>query len=102
VFCCVFQRRYAESIAYVNKIAGTSATRDQLRTARADEGGVPLLKKGDVICLLPDDEYLERGGILGSRCAVWLAQVAEDEDAELGTFLTSLGMNVHMPSKEYR
>lgn len=71
----------------MNKIAGTSVSSAQLRTARADEGGVPILKRGDVICILPDDEYLARGADTGSRCAVWLAEVAEDEDVELGRFL---------------
>ena len=84
----ISQRRYAESISYVNKIAGTSVSSDQLRTARADEGGVPILKKGDTICILPDDEYLQRGADTGSRCAVWLAEIAEDEEPELGRFPT--------------
>ena len=68
------QERYAESIAYVNKVSGTSVTADQLRTERADHAGVPILKKGDVIAVRPAE----------AKAAFWLAEIAEDENPELG------------------
>ena len=45
---------FSESISYVNSIGGQSVNAQQLRTARAEHNGIPILKKGSVIALRPE------------------------------------------------
>ena len=80
----VVQSLYAESISYTNKISCTGASAQQLRLARASSSDVPALSKGSSILVLPPRDALVIRE-MGERVAFWVAELAEDEDAALGT-----------------
>ena len=82
------QRRYAESISYVNSISGTTVAKQHLRTAVADREPLRPVKEGEILAFAPDDESLARGrSCMGACCAVWLGRALEDETIELGNCL---------------
>ena len=79
------QRRYAESIGYVNSISGTTVAKQHLRTAVADREPLRPVKEGEILAFAPDPEYFaRRRNCMGSCCAVWLGRALEDETIELG------------------
>eukprot|EP00965_Chrysotila_dentata_P235982 6201075-Pleurochrysis_carterae.AAC.1 len=76
------QEAYSESIRYRNHVSGTSTTASLLNIARADEDDVPILQKGALICILPNQEDLKEGDMApGDNIPFYLGEVQEDEDA---------------------
>mmetsp|Transcript_55255 Transcript_55255/g.120451 ORF Transcript_55255/g.120451 Transcript_55255/m.120451 type:complete len:273 (-) Transcript_55255:5-823(-) len=81
------QKRFAESIRYINKISGHETSFNAMRTARALEADVPILKAGAVVCVLPPEDALETHTV-GERLPFWLGIVQEDEEADIGMCCT--------------
>eukprot|EP00965_Chrysotila_dentata_P201362 6180526-Pleurochrysis_carterae.AAC.1 len=78
-----FQIRYAESISFYNQISKTGADKDSLRVNRAEQADAPILKKGSLVCCLPDIESLNFG-CRGARTPIWLGEIILDEAAPVG------------------
>eukprot|EP00965_Chrysotila_dentata_P196025 6177340-Pleurochrysis_carterae.AAC.1 len=92
----LLQEEYSESIRYVNSMSGTSARASELLSAIAEEKEVPVLCKGSIICLLPDEAALQRGAPVGEHLPLWLARVENDEDAPIGAPDYSTTAQVHV------
>eukprot|EP00965_Chrysotila_dentata_P216285 6189286-Pleurochrysis_carterae.AAC.1 len=76
------QAMYSETIRYRNPISGTSTSAHSLNIARADEDDVPILQKGGLVCILPNQEDLQEGNMApGDNIPFYLAEIQEDEDA---------------------
>eukprot|EP00965_Chrysotila_dentata_P191416 6174517-Pleurochrysis_carterae.AAC.1 len=70
------QESYAESITYHSSVSGHSLNQQNIRRlATAAAADVPVLQAGNIVCVMPDEEYLENNG-----AAFWLAKVIEETE----------------------
>eukprot|EP00965_Chrysotila_dentata_P159426 5266920-Pleurochrysis_carterae.AAC.1 len=49
--------RFAESITYHNPVSGTGKDKNKIRLAVAAAADISILQVGNIICVLPDEEY---------------------------------------------
>eukprot|EP00965_Chrysotila_dentata_P177711 5870209-Pleurochrysis_carterae.AAC.1 len=71
------QERYSESITYHNSVSGHSLNQKNIRLATAAAADVSILQAGNIVCAMPNKEYLKNDG-----AAFWLAKVEETEKAD--------------------
>ena len=78
------QRRFAESISYINNISGTHAEQRFLNVARVEaRPDLPILVAGSLICVLAGDEYIN-SGVRGMSSAFWIGGIEADEIVGVG------------------
>eukprot|EP00965_Chrysotila_dentata_P037008 1231690-Pleurochrysis_carterae.AAC.1 len=63
------QELHSESRTYVNICSTHSADHTTLRVANSAAADIPILKTGDIVCVLPDEDYLNNKG-----AAFWLGR----------------------------
>eukprot|EP00965_Chrysotila_dentata_P106095 3504495-Pleurochrysis_carterae.AAC.1 len=71
--------RFAESITYHNPVSGTCMDTNKIRLAAAAAADIPILQVGNIICVLPDEEYLKANG-----ADFWLAKNGVNEAVDTG------------------
>eukprot|EP00965_Chrysotila_dentata_P076357 2521813-Pleurochrysis_carterae.AAC.1 len=68
-------------------MSSTSASADELRSARAEQKDVAVLSKGSVICVLPRSCLLEdRRCPVGDHLPFWVGNVLEDDEAPVDAY----------------
>eukprot|EP00965_Chrysotila_dentata_P077047 2544026-Pleurochrysis_carterae.AAC.1 len=90
------QARYAESIRYINPVSGDNCSTNSLRVARALKAEAPILKKGNIVVVLPPSDVLKDTVPMGEKLPFWLGMVEENEQAPIDHY----GRRVNLVKKD--
>eukprot|EP00965_Chrysotila_dentata_P023428 776871-Pleurochrysis_carterae.AAC.1 len=96
------QSTFSDSIRYTNTICGTSASADNLCSARAEAEQVPVLAEGSrIVVLLPDEVLSDRRAAAGERFPFRMGYVLQNEEATLGACFHTLDAALSINPQSY-